>query len=117
MTLGANISQLYVFLLFFVLGVAITAVYMLGFKLTERSRVATLVFDSVYGCGCAVLVWYVNLVKNNGEARVFVFVGLVVGALMAVKILKDVLFNAVYRLKRLFYKLKHVGNNDKHNAP
>lgn len=116
MTLGANVSQLYVFLLFFVLGVAVTAIYLVGFKLTECSRAATLVFDALYGCGCAAFVWYVNLVKNNGEARAFVFVGLILGALTAVKVLKGVLFNVAKWLKRLCRKMKHGCRSAPHDT-
>lgn len=105
MSLGADITQLYVFLLFFVVGVTLTILYLTGYELTKRAAVAAVVFDVLFGLASVYVVWKINLVKNNGEARPYVFFGLAAGIFVATKVFKTPLDKLAGRLYNLFTEI------------
>ena len=76
--LGEGIEQLCVFAVFSVLGVGLTAIYIFGVGLT-KTKLAAIIFDSVFGAAAIYVIWKVNLEVNNGECRAFLFVGLIAG--------------------------------------
>ena len=76
--LGAGAEQLYVFAVFFVHGVGISAFYMFFLGLT-RTKLAAVIFDSLFGAAAIYLTWKLNLEVNNGEFRAFLFVAIAVG--------------------------------------
>lgn len=78
MTLGVGIEQLYVFALFWALGVGFSLIY-LFFEGLMRSRLAAAIFDGVYGCFAVWAVWSANLNFNNGQMRAYIFVALALG--------------------------------------
>ena len=99
--LGVGIEQLYVFVVFAVLGVALAAVYIFGVGLF-RGRVAGAIFDCVWGGVALWLVWRVNLDVNNGQCRLYLFIALLVGALVAYITCKSMLDKASALLYNLF---------------
>lgn len=78
MTLGAGVEQLYVFAVFWALGVGFFVVYLFATGLT-RTPLSAFIFDGLFGALLLWCVWRVNLRVNNGEFRLFVFVGLALG--------------------------------------
>ena len=80
--LGEGIEQLYVFVVFAVVGVAVAAVYIFGLGLF-KSRLFGAIFDGVWGAVSLWLIWRVNLAVNNGQCRLFVFVAIAAGAAIA----------------------------------
>lgn len=98
--LGQGVEQLQAFVVFAVLGLALAAVYMFGLGLF-RARLAGIVFDCVFGAVALWLVFITNLNVNNGEFRLFMFLGLSLGAIISVltcKTLLDKLSSALYNL-------------------
>lgn len=98
--LGEGVEQLRVFVVFAVLGLALTSAYVFGSGVF-RSRLAIIIFDSIFGVGSVCAVVAVNVAVNNGECRLFVFVGLIVGAIICIatcKTLLDKVSSALYNL-------------------
>ena len=111
--LGEGIEQLYVFAVFVALGVAISAAYLFGLGLF-RGRLSGAIFDCVWGAVSLWLAWRVNLDVNNGQCRLFLFVALFVGALVAYITCKSTLDKASALLYNLF-TTKLVDNTDGEN--
>ena len=99
--LGEGIEQLYVFVVFVVLGVVLAAVYVFCLGLF-RSRLAGAICDCMWGAASLWLVWRTNLAVNNGECRLFVFIALAIGALIAYVTCKRMLDKASALLYNLF---------------
>ena len=99
--LGVGIEQLYVFVVFGVLGVGIASVYIFGAGLF-RGRLAGTIFDCIWGAVSLWLVWSVNLSVNNGQCRLFVFIALALGAVIAFFTCKRMLDKASALLYNLF---------------
>lgn len=100
MTLGEGVEQLAVFSVFCVLGAAFCSAYVFGYRLF-KSKLPSVIFDAVFGAFFLYAVIAVNLAVNNGEFRLFVFVGLAVGAVISfltVKSTLDKLGDALYNL-------------------
>ncbi|MDE7454522.1 MAG: spore cortex biosynthesis protein YabQ [Clostridia bacterium] len=98
--LGKGIEQLYVFAVFVVFSLALCAVYLFGIGLF-RSRLATLLFDVIFGVTSLCATVLLNLAVNNGEFRLFVFVAMALGAIICVatcKTLLDKVSSALYNL-------------------
>lgn len=99
--LGEGIEQLQVFAVFAVLGLALTAVY-LFFMGLFKSRLATIIFDAIYGAAAIYAVFITNLSINNGQFRLFIFVALALGAIIGVATCKTLLDKASSALYNLF---------------
>ena len=99
--LGEGLEQLYVFVVFVVLGLALAAVYLFGLGLF-RSKLFGAIFDCIWGGASLWLVWRVNIAVNNGECRLFVFIALAFGATVAVITCKSMLDKASALLYNLF---------------
>ena len=99
--LGVGIQQLQVFVVFAVLGLALGAVYLFGMGLF-RSRLAIIIFDSIFGSLAIYAVFTTNLYINNGEFRLFTFVALAFGCVLAVFTCKTLLDKASSALYNLF---------------
>ena len=99
--LGEGIEQLCVFAVFVVLGVTLAAVYIFGLGLF-RSRLAGAIFDGIWGAASLYLTWRVNLGVNNGECRLYVFVALALGAVIAYFTCKSMLDKVSAVLYNLF---------------
>lgn len=98
--LGKGIEQLQAFAVFAVLGAALTAVYLFGWGLF-RGKLAGIVFDAIFSAVALWLVFITNLNVNNGEFRLFVFLGLALGAIICVvtcKTLLDKVSSSLYNL-------------------
>ena len=108
--LGEGIEQLYVFVVFVVIGVVLAAAYTFGVGLF-RSRLAGTIFDCIWGAVSLWLVWRVNLGVNNGQCRLFLFVALFVGAVIAYITCKSMLDKASALLYNLF-TTKLMDNSD-----
>lgn len=110
MTLGKGIEQLQVFAVFFALGVGLSLVYIFGVGLTKQ-KISAIVFDGIFGATAVYLLWKVNLECNNGEFRVFTFVGLIVGCVATYFTCK----RALDKLSSMLYNLfttELAENND-----
>ena len=114
--LGVGKEQLYVFLLFVALGVVVGVVYLIGYKLT-KGRLAAALFDGIYCIGCAVVLFFVNLVRNNGQARLHVFVGLAVGVALSWLICAKPLDKPLGRLYNRLTQLGSEVNDDGTTVP
>ena len=101
MTLGEGIVQLYVFAVFWALGVGFCLIYVFGVGLT-KTKLAAILFDCIFGAIVVYSVWKVNLEVNNGEFRAFIFVGLVVGCVTAYFTCKSTLDKLSAMLYNLF---------------
>ena len=99
--LGQGIEQLYVFVVFVVLGIALCSAYLFGLGLF-RSKLFGTIFDCIWGAVSLWLVWRVNLDVNNGQCRLFVFIAIVVGATLAYVSCKSMLDKASGLLYNLF---------------
>ena len=108
--LGAGIEQLYVFVVFFVLGVGFCAVYLFFVGLT-KTKLAAIIFDSLFGAFAIYVLWKVNLEINNGELRAFLFIGFALGCVIAYFTCKRTLDKLSGMLYNLFTK-KLVDKND-----
>lgn len=100
MTLGKGIEQLGVFAVFCVLGVVLVALYLFGYGLF-RSKLAAVIFDVLFGAAGIFATIFVNLQVNNGEFRLFIFVGMFFGGIIAYFVCKsplDKVSNALYNL-------------------
>ena len=102
--LGKGIEQLCVFAVFCVLGVGISALYVFGVGLT-KTRLAAIIFDSIFGALTIFVVWWVNLQVNNGECRAFLFVALALGATITYFTCKRMLDKLSAMLYNMFTKL------------
>ena len=78
MTLGEGIEQLYVFVVFFAVGLFLAAIYLFALGLF-KSKLSGFIFDAFFSAGALLLLWKCNLEVNNGEFRLFVFIGLFFG--------------------------------------
>ncbi|MCH5157293.1 MAG: spore cortex biosynthesis protein YabQ [Clostridiales bacterium] len=109
--LGEGIEQLRVFAVFVALGVGFCCLYIFCVGLT-RSRLAAIIFDSLFGALCLYVVWKVNLEINNGECRAFLFVGLALGSAISFVTCKSTLD----KLSSLLYNLLTIerANNGTH---
>ena len=108
--LGEGIEQLCVFAVFCVLGVGFCAIYLFALGLT-RTRLAAIVFDTIFAACCLYVTWRVNLDVNNGECRAFIFVGLAVGCVITYITCKHTLDKLSSMLYNLF-TTKLVNKND-----
>lgn len=108
--LGEGIQQLYVFLAFWALGVILTVLYLFVVGLL-KGRVLTLLFDVCYGVFAVYSVWKLNLQCNNGNFRFFVFVALLLGAIIVSLTCKTTLDKLSCALYNLFTS-KKVGKED-----
>ncbi|MCH5160225.1 MAG: hypothetical protein J1F66_05230 [Clostridiales bacterium] len=99
--LGEGIEQLYVFVVFVVLAVLLAAVYIFGLGLF-RSRLAGTIFDCLWGVVSLWLVWRTNLSVNNGQCRLYLFIALAAGAVIAYFTCKSTLDKASALLYNLF---------------
>ena len=109
--LGAGAEQIYVFAVFFVLGVGFCAFYLFFCGLT-KSKLAAIIFDSLFGAGAIYALWKVNLEINNGEWRAFIFVALAIGCITTYFTCKMALDKASGMLYNLFTD-KLVDKNDR----
>lgn len=109
--LGEGIEQLYVFAVFAVLGVALSLSYLFGIGVF-RTKVGGFIFDAIFGFVAIYLVWKVNLETNNGEFRLFIVVGLALGALTTCFTCKTALDKASTLLYNLF-TTKVVNKDDR----
>lgn len=98
--LGKGIEQLYVFAVFWALGVGLSLIYIFAVGLT-KSKLAATVFDGIFGAVAIYLTWKVNLEINNGEFRLFIFVGLILGCVVTYFTCKSTLD----KLSALLYNL------------
>lgn len=111
--LGEGIEQLCVFVVFCALGVGFSALYIFGVGLT-KSKIAAIVFDCIFGAGCIYVIWKTNLELNNGECRLFLFVGLLFGAIITYVTCKRTLDKLSAMLYNLFTtKFANVVDNGK----
>ena len=101
MTLGEGIEQLYVFAVFFALGLGFSLIYIFGVGLT-KSKLAAIIYDSVFGAGAIFVVWKTNLEINNGEFRAFIFIGLALGCVTTYFTCKSTLDKLSAMLYNLF---------------
>ena len=99
--LGAGAEQIYIFAVFFVLGVGFSAFYMFFLGLT-KTKLAAIIFDSLFGVGAIYAIWKVNLDINNGEFRAFLFVALALGCVTAYLTCKRMLDKLSAMLYNLF---------------
>ena len=99
--LGAGAEQIYVFAVFFALGVGISAFYMFFLGLT-KSKLAAIIFDSLFGAAAIYVTWKVNLEVNNGEFRAFLFVAIAAGCVTAYLTCKRTLDKLSAMLYNLF---------------
>ncbi len=105
--LGCDITQLYVFLLFAALGAVLGGVYLLLYMLTRHGGFWAVFADVAFGCAAVAAVCGVNLLFNNGEARLYVPLGLACGVCASVVILYKPLDKVACRLyNRLTFKRK-----------
>lgn len=81
--LGASIFQLYAFLAFAAFGALCAMVYTFVSGLT-KSKLGAVITDAVFGALFIFLLWKLNLKINNGECRLYVFIGIILGAAIAV---------------------------------
>ena len=108
--LGEGVEQLCVFAVFFALGVGFCALYVFGVGLT-KSKLAAIIFDSIFGAVCIYVIWKVNLEVNNGECRAFLFVGLAFGATIAFVTCKSTLDKLSAMLYNLFTRTDNDGTH------
>ena len=99
--LGEGIEQLCVFVVFAALGLGLSAVYVFSVGLT-RSRLSAIIFDCVFGAAAVFCVFITNLNVNNGEFRLFVFLGIAAGAVICLATCKTLLDKASQALYNLF---------------
>ena len=99
--LGKGLEQLCVFVVFFVLGVGFSALYIFAVGLT-KPKLAAIVFDCIFGAVAIYVIWKVNLEVNNGECRAFLFVGLVFGCVITFVTCKTTLDKLSAMLYNLF---------------
>ena len=99
--LGEGLEQLCVFAVFVVLGVGFCAIYIFFAGLT-KSRLAGVIFDSIFGAVAIYVVWKTNLEVNNGECRLFIFIGLVLGSVISFVTCKRTLDKLSAMLYNLF---------------
>lgn len=78
MTLGEDIGQLYIFLVFFSLGALVSTPYF-GLTKFAEGKLLSFVTDAVFCVTALFVLWVCNLFFNNGEFRLFVFVAFVAG--------------------------------------
>lgn len=100
MTLGEGIQQLYVFLAFVALGVISSVVYLFATAFF-KGKLASAIFDALFGVSFVFALWKLNVRANNGEFRLFVFVALFFGIFIATVTCKSTLDKAaavVYNL-------------------
>ena len=98
--LGEGVQQFQVFVVFAVLGLALCSVYLFGMGLF-RGRLATIIFDCIFGACSVYAVFATNLATNNGEFRLFIFIALAFGCILSVftcKTLLDKVSSALYNL-------------------
>lgn len=100
MNLGEGIEQLGVFVVFAVVSVAFSCVYIFGYRLLKG--IFAVIFDALFGIACVFCVVFVNLAVNNGEFRLFVFAGIALGAIIAYFVCKTPLDKAANALYNLF---------------
>ena len=108
--LGQGIEQLCVFAVFCVLGVGLSALYILGVGLT-KTRLAAIIFDCIFGAVAIYVIWKTNLEVNNGECRAFIFIGLALGVLITYVTCKRVLDKLSGMLYNLFTKVNNDGTD------
>lgn len=82
MTLGKGIEQLYVFVTDVAFGVIATSLYIIANNFAQK-RWQVIVTDCICAVIFAVIFELFNLHCNNGEVRLFVFLGVGVGILLA----------------------------------
>ena len=111
--LGEGVEQLCVFVVFCALGVGLSTLYIFGVGLT-KSKLSSIIFDSIFGAGCIYVIWKVNLELNNGECRAFLFVGLALGSTITFITCKRTLDKLSAMLYNLFTKQQKTVNNDTH---
>ena len=108
--LGEGIEQLYVFAVFSVLGLALCAVYVFSMGLL-RNKLATVIFDCIFGAFGIYAVCAVNLAVNNGQFRIFVFLGLALGCIICVATCKTLLDKVSSALYNLFTSVSQEEDN------
>lgn len=101
MTLGEGIEQLYVFVVFFAVGLFLAAIYLFALGLF-KSKLSGFIFDAFFSAGALLLLWKCNLEVNNGEFRLFVFIGLFFGIAACYLTCKTLLDNASKALYNFF---------------
>ena len=99
--LGEGLEQLRVFAVFVVLGVGFCAVYIF-FAGLIKSRLAGIIFDSIFGAVAIYVIWKTNLEVNNGECRLFIFIGLAFGSVISFVTCKRTLDKLSAMLYNLF---------------
>ncbi len=90
MTLGAGVEQLYVFAVFWALGIGLSLIF-LFFEGLLQTRFAACIFDVLFGAFAIWVIWKVNLDVNNGEVRTFLYIALVLGCATTVLTCKTTL--------------------------
>ena len=73
---------MYVFALFWALGVLFSLAYIFFVGLL-RGKLAAAIFDGLFGAFAVWLIWRVNLDFNNGQLRLYIFVALALGCAAA----------------------------------
>lgn len=86
MLLGSDITQAYVFLLFAAAGVVTGGVYRFLYALTAKGGFWAVFVDIAVGVAAVVGTLWLNIVFNNGEARLYVYVAELGGALVSAAI-------------------------------
>lgn len=99
--LGKGIEQLQAFVVFAVLGLFLSAIYIFALGLL-RGKLVGVIFDAIFGAVSLWLVFITNLNINNGEFRLFVFLGLAAGVIICVVTCKTLLDKASSALYNLF---------------
>lgn len=102
--LGEGVEQLCVFAVFAVTGVVLCACFVFCAGVF-RTRLSACVSDAAVGLAALYAVWKINLELNNGEFRLYVFLGLAMGAVIAYFTCKRTLDKASALLYNWFTKL------------
>jgi spore cortex biosynthesis protein YabQ len=109
-------AQLLLFLVYVFLGIMLPTVYHILHSLLRpirRKHLLSVIFDVIFGVFALYIMWVVNFRLNDGQFRIYIALGLAIGALAYATILFSFLDNFGKTLYTLFNKGKRAAKREK----
>jgi hypothetical protein len=110
-------AQLLLFLVYVFLGIMLPAVchilHSLLRPILRRKHLFSVLFDVLFGAFALYVMWAVNFRLNDGQFRIYIALGLAIGALLYATILFSFLDNFTRALYNLFNKGKRAAKREK----
>lgn len=112
--------QLLIFLMYIFFGMVVSLFYHIVVSIfsmlpIKHKKFATIIADTVAGLSITAFLWYVNFRYNDGQFRLYILLGLIIGVILYVKILKSLVDKGANSLYNLFTKRKKGVCDEKKN--